>query len=233
MTAQRKHWDSVARAYVEGSAEQTHTAATKELAWPELTTGGGYVETGSTAAQQSDNDNRGPYISTYTGRFYMFDPCPADVRIKDIAHGLSRICRYTGAVREFYSVAEHSVHIARWLLKRYGPAIALQGLLHDSPEALSGFGDVARPAKQRAPIIKETEERIYTCAIAPAFGLPPSLSPEVHEADNRIIADEMQQGMHEVDPGYRDPLDIKLQFWPPDRAEIYFLDTFCKIGAMV
>lgn len=175
------------------------------------------------------NDNRGPYISTFTGRFYMFDPRPDEVRIKDIAHGLSRICRYTGAVKEFYSVAEHSVHIARWLLKHYGPVIALQGLLHDSPEALSGFGDVARPAKQRALVIKETEERIYTLAIAPAFGMLPALAPEVHEADNRIIADEMAQSMHEVDPGYRDPLGITLEFWSPERAEIYFLDMFRRL----
>lgn len=177
------------------------------------------------------NDNRkdrGPYIAVYRGRFYPFDPRASEVDIETIAHQLAAIVRYGGGTEKPYSVAEHSVHIARWLRPRYGDRTALYGLLHDAPEALSGFGDVQRPSKDRVPQIRAIEEKIWH-AVAAAFGLSPMIPVEVHDADNRIIADEMAQGMWESDPLYRNPLGIELQFWDPGRAEIYFLDTFRKL----
>ena len=42
-----------------------------------------------------------------------------------------------------------------------------------------------------APIIKATEENIWRKAVAPKYGLPLELPAIVHEADNRIIADEI------------------------------------------
>lgn len=179
----------------------------------------------------NDNQDRGPYISTLTGRFYPFDPKPSEVDIVHVAHALGMSCRYTGACKRFYSTAEHSVHIARWLIKHDASRkTALAGLLHDAPEALSGFGDAARPSKQRAPIIKETEERIYSLAVAPAFGLPADIPHSVHVADSRIIADEMQQNMHEVDPNYTNPLGVTLQFWDPERACEEFLLEFWNLS---
>lgn len=57
--------------------------------------------------------NTNPYMTTYTGlRFYPFHPRREDVRIEDIAHHLALTCRWSGAVREFYSVAQHSVLVA-------------------------------------------------------------------------------------------------------------------------
>lgn len=179
------------------------------------------------------NDNRSStYIGTYRGRFYPFAPKPEDVDIRDIAHGLANICRYTGACETRYSVAEHSILIARWLLPRFGSETALAGLLHDAPEALSGFGDVARPSKLHAPIIKQTENAIWELAVAPAFGIGVELPAEVHEADSRIIADEMAQNMHESDPEYTDPLGVSLELWSPSSAEMYFLHTFDQLMAM-
>lgn len=171
--------------------------------------------------------DRGPYIGTYTGRFYMTDPRPDDFTIDDVAHGLSNICRYTGACHRRYSVAEHSVLITRWVRKHGGSyEEQLSALLHDAPEALSGFGDVARPAKQLAPIIKATEENIWRKAVAPKYGLPIELPAIVHEADNRVIADEMGQNMREVDPAYTDPLGVRLEFWTPEQAEAEFLACY-------
>lgn len=75
---------------------------------------------------------RDAHFTTYTGRtFYPFDPRPEDICIEDIAHSLSNMCRFCGHVREFYSVAEHSVRGASHL---YG-LNALQFLLHDAAEA--------------------------------------------------------------------------------------------------
>jgi hypothetical protein len=40
----------------------------------------------------------GDWIATYSGgKWYILDPDPADVRIEDIAHALSLVCRYGGA----------------------------------------------------------------------------------------------------------------------------------------
>lgn len=192
--------------------------------WPEMM--------GALQESESADATRGPYIGTLTGRFYPFDPRPEDVDIVHIAHSLAMTCRYTGSCIRFYSTAEHSVHIARWLLPRYGAVIAWCGLLHDAPEALSGFGDTARPSKQKAPIIKETEERIWFHAVSVKYRLPMELPDEVHEADSRIIADEMQQNMREVDPNYINPLGIRLEYWSPERAEKEFLSAFENLQNM-
>ena len=172
------------------------------------------------------NKERGPYIGTLNGRFYPFDPRPEEVDITHIAHSLAMSCRYTGACLDFYSTAEHSVHIAQWLMPRYGADIALAGLLHDAPEALSGFGDTARPSKVKAPIIKKTEDSIWFHAVSVRFNLPAEIPNEVHDADSRIIADEMQQNMNEVDPSYDNPLGVTLRFWRPEAARGAFMAEF-------
>jgi hypothetical protein len=172
---------------------------------------------------------RGPFIQIYPARkFYPFDPRQEEVFIESIAHGLSNICRYSGAGDRHFSVAEHSTLIARYLAARYAPEIALAGLLHDSPEALSGFGDVGRPVKSRAPIIGETEDCIYRKAVAPRFGLPLDIPAEVHEADSRIIADEIAANLAPMEwhGKHKEPLGVKIRCWSPEKAEIEFLATF-------
>lgn len=176
-------------------------------------------------------NDRGPFVGTYTGRFYPFSPRASEVRIEDIAHGLAMSSRYGGAGKRYYSTAEHSVHIARWLLQHYGRRAALAGLLHDAPEALSGFGDVTRPVKDRVPLIGKVESEIWG-AVAAAFGLSPLMPEEVHEADSRIVADEMSQNHPEVDDAYNDPLGVVLQFWTPEEAEDRFIETFIELTMM-
>ncbi|MBZ9921808.1 hypothetical protein LB579_29385 [Mesorhizobium sp. BR1-1-7] len=216
------NWDSAARRYVE------HDTTAQETFGPYIG-----VDFGSPAGDQTvywtppaNDNNRGPYVLAHTGRFYPFDPRPSDVRIEDIAHGLAHSSRYNGAGKRYYSTAEHSVLIANWIWWHASAMDALCGLLHDAPEPLSGFGDVLRPVKDRAPIIKETETNIWRRAVAPKFGLPMILPEIVHEADSRIIADEMSQNMIEMDPSYRNPLGVELQFWSPGEAEANFLKTF-------
>lgn len=64
------------------------------------------------------------------------------VDIEDIAQGLSMTARFRGQTREFYSVAQHSVMVARAL----PPVLGLAGLLHDAGEAY--LFDCARPIKR-------------------------------------------------------------------------------------
>ncbi len=171
----------------------------------------------------------GDFIQIWPDRkFYPFDPRPEDLTIEAIAHGLANICRYSGAVEENYSVAEHSVLIARWLVIRYGADVALAGLLHDAPEALSGFGDVGRPVKGSAPIIGQTEDKIYRLAVAPKFGLPATIPDVVHEADTRITADEVTANLAPMEwhAKYNKPLGVHIRLWSPHKARQEFLATF-------
>ena len=62
----------------------------------------------------------GDWIQVHSGgKFWPLDPRADEVRIGDIAHALSLICRFTGHTKSFYSVAQHSVLVAqtvkRWL----------------------------------------------------------------------------------------------------------------------
>lgn len=173
-------------------------------------------------------DDRGPYITTFTGRFYFTDPHPEDVNIHDIAQSLASIRRYTGHGAREYTTAEHSVHIYRWLVAQNATLDErLAGLLHDAPEALSGFGDVSSPRKQEFPAIGEAEDLIWKRAIAPRFDLPADIPAIVHEADKRICADESEQNMHETLGD--DPLGVTLEYWPLERARAEFLRAFAEV----
>lgn len=176
----------------------------------------------------------GPFIQTYpAGKFWPFDPRPEEVTIGAIAHGLSNLCRYSGAVTRFYSVAEHCTLIARWLALRTDPVTALCGLLHDAPEALSGFGDVARPVKGMAPVISDVEAGIWRNAVAVRFGLPIDIPKEVHTADTRITADEVAENLMPMDwhLEYGEPLGVSIRCWSPERAAAEFMETFAALTA--
>lgn len=186
---------------------------------------------------RAPGQRRGDWMQTYTGRkFWPLDARPEDVDIRDIAHALSMLCRYGGHSLRFYSVAEHSVHVARWLEERnYKPEVTLAGLLHDATEAY--LTDVPRPLKRSLPDYRRAESALWA-VIAEAFdltGYEDDLPTAVHEADNRILADEIRQNMKPMDwhKKHDQPLGISLQFWPPGRAEREFLslalDLFDRI----
>ena len=137
-------------------------------------------------------------ITTLSGKFFdILKPEEYDFDIEEIASALSNICRYTGHVNTFYSVAEHSVLVSRIVPER----LALAGLLHDASEAY--LGDVSSPLKALLPEYKAIERRVQS-AIADAFGLGDSLDhPAIHEADKRMYWQERQSV---ADNGIRDKL---------------------------
>ena len=128
-------------------------------------------------------DNTG-WIQTISGKAFFFeDPRPEDIDIGDIAWALSMQCRYNGHVRDFYSVAEHSVLVSQIVPWEF----ALEGLLHDASEAV--MGDLVRPLKQLMPAFAEMEAKIEE-VIAKKYGLIYPWPKEVKEADNILLMTE-------------------------------------------
>lgn len=98
------------------------------------------------------------WIQTRYGKEWkLLDPDPADVCLQDIAASLNWLCRFNGHCSRFYSVADHSVLVARELESVHGPRLALHGLLHDAAEAY--MGDMASPLKRLFPEFKKMEEK--------------------------------------------------------------------------
>jgi 5'-nucleotidase len=127
------------------------------------------------------DERKGNWIQTSSGRpYWPLDPRPEDVCIEDIAHALGMICRYGGHCLDFYSVAEHSVHVSNLVPSQY----ALAALLHDAPEAYCC--DIPRPLKKNLVGYADIEHQNWL-AICAAFGLDPALPQCVHEADGAML----------------------------------------------
>ena len=90
-------------------------------------------------------------ITTYTGaHFAPTEPDEKEIRIQDIAHALSLLCRGNGHVQQFFSVGQHCLHCAREAQARgFGTRVAMACLLHDASEAY--LSDVPRPFKASLP----------------------------------------------------------------------------------
>jgi hypothetical protein len=176
----------------------------------------------------------GDWMQTATGKaFWPLDPRPEEVDIVDIASALSKICRYGGHCERFYSVAEHSVHVAYAV----APQLRLKALLHDAPEAY--LGDVIRPLKRFLINYDKYEQRVAD-AIATHFGLDNLSDLSIKEADGNIILDEHDQAMRRgpawTNPEWgvgREPLGVDLEFWKPDVAKERFTEAFLDFGGVM
>lgn len=139
------------------------------------------------ALVSEDDSNRvGDWISTYTGgRWYPLDPRVEEVKIEDIAHSLSMLCRYNGHCKFFYSVAEHC-----WLLSYAVPdPYKLEALLHDGSEAYTS--DLPRPFKYSDSMSAFRDVEDMNARVVYEFaGLSYPESPVVKEYDRRIVRNE-------------------------------------------
>jgi hypothetical protein len=192
----------------------------------------GVLEAAERLAAPSQSGARGDWMQTFRGgQFWPLDPKPAAIEIEDIAHSLSMQCRYAGHCIRFYSVAEHSVHVANHLKRAGAPVnVQLWGLLHDASEAY--LVDVPRPLKPFLPGYREAERRVMA-AVAERFSLGPSEPPEVKKTDNRILCDEAAQNMAEPPESWDligPPLGIRLRYWWPELAKEAFLKKFHQLS---
>lgn len=197
----------------------------------EVRADGNYRFTSYPSTDSGRPERHGDFMQTATGRkFWPLDPRPEEVFIQDIAHSLSLQCRYAGHCLRFYSVAEHSVLIAR-KLRWDGAKLALWALLHDAAEAYTV--DVPRPLKLHLVGYKEAEARVMA-AICQRFGLPEGMPPAVHDADNRIIGDELVNMVPmEWHARYDNPLGVTLKYWTPEQAKEEFMATFTALTGRV
>lgn len=129
------------------------------------------------------------------GIFFPCDPRPEEVHIEDIALALSRIPRFNGQTKNYFSVAEHS-----WIVSHMvqgSAAKKLAALLHDSAEAY--VNDMIRPLKYlpiMGSIYLKIESGIET-AIGKRFDLPtPFLNdPDIKHADEKLVGLEVRDNI--------------------------------------
>ena len=111
------------------------------------------------------------HMLTASGRdFLPMHIMPDEVRITDIAHALSLICRFGGHTVEHYSVAQHSLLVQRILDDmNASPEVQLAGLMHDAHEAY--IGDMPTPIKAVIGYDWFCLEQQASQAVQSAFGL--------------------------------------------------------------
>lgn len=167
------------------------------------------------------NEYGGHWITTYTGKkFHFLDPQPEEIDIVDIAHALSLTCRFGGQCREFYSVAEHSIRMAKIVPAEY----RLHALLHDASEAY--LPDLPRPMKAGLPKFKSVEQlilnSIYDKYITNENGWNKDI---IKEADNILLATEARDLMDNTNDWASLPQPLSDTIYPMSsaRAEDEFL----------
>lgn len=171
---------------------------------------------------------KGPTILLHSGAYFdLLAPEESGFTIDDIAHGLSNTCRFAGQSNRFYSVAEHSVHVSRFVK----PENAYAALMHDASEAF--IHDISKPLKSLLPEYQAIEQRIEA-VIAWRFDVPAPLPDEVSEIDIRMLITEQKHLIPaRTDWDYmrgREPLPLAyLPCWSPDKAKRVFLHYFEKI----
>lgn len=127
-----------------------------------------------------------PLIQLASGRlFNPLDAKPDQIHLEDIAHALSLKCRFNGHSMRFYSVARHSILVARHC------SDSRWGLMHDAAEAY--LADVPRPLKPHLRGFIEMENRLMV-VIAERFNLGPPPS-DLNLVDLQALAAERRQLM--------------------------------------
>lgn len=171
-----------------------------------------------------------PWIETYTGKYLHFlDPKSDEIDIEDIAHSLSKECRFGGHTREFYSVAEHSLLVAT-LCPRH---LALDGLLHDASEAY--LRDIASPIKPHLQNYKEIEHKLMV-VIAEKFGFTWPVAPEVREADTMALKAEAHDLLPSKGASWvhqyptKEEVFVEFKCFSPNVAKKIFLDAYNDLG---
>mgnify|MGYP002796835644 CR=1 FL=1 len=143
-------------------------------------------------------------IMTYTGLFMdPLDPKPEQVRMEDIAHALSMICRANGHFPEIHTVAQHCLECVEEARTRKLPRqIQLFCLLHDGAEAY--LGDFIQPVKARMEGYREAEDYLLEMIYRKFAGRTPTAAEEkiIKEIDKTLLYYEF---LHYMNVGCGEP----------------------------
>lgn len=121
-----------------------------------------------------------PLLWTLSGSVSMNPEVCDDIHLEDISHSLSFLSRFGGHIKRFYSVAEHSVNVSRFVPKH----LRMKALLHDAGEAY--INDIPTPVKHLSPHIISAEE-IFMRKISKRFKIDEGCEPLIKQADSFML----------------------------------------------
>lgn len=173
-------------------------------------------------------NNNESWIRTYSGgKVYFFEPEKSEIEFEDISHSLSMLCRFNGATKEFYSVANHSCIVAENIYKETGDKnLAYCGLMHDAHEAF--VSDIPSPFKKQFPEFVKAETR-FELWLSARFNYTPFLKI-VKKHDIKALATEMRDLMRIADYSCltESPYDDIIIPLFPKEAKNLFVETYQK-----
>jgi 5'-deoxynucleotidase YfbR-like HD superfamily hydrolase len=165
------------------------------------------------------------------GKFNYTRPEDSEVEIEDIASALSNVCRFSGHLPCFYSVAQHLVNTSRIV----PPEFAFTALMHDTAEAFTN--DLPTPLKWTLPVFKELEVKIES-AMANRFGFQYPYPEQVKLADTQMLLLEKNyvkldnaEWTYYNDIEFEHLVDrVDLKGWQPVRAKREFMERFEELN---
>lgn len=133
-------------------------------------------------------------MTTYMGIIIdVFEPTAQMFSIYDIAHALSNAPRFAGHTPINYTVAQHSIAVAK-LVETYKGGIystwAIEALMHDASEAY--MTDLPAPIKHKMPEFMAVENHLMK-VLFDAFWLRYPYDPIVKEMDTVHVNMEMSK----------------------------------------
>ena len=170
------------------------------------------------------------YITTYTGKhFEPMNPDPEYIRIEDIAHALSLLCRGNGHVKTFWSVGQHCICCAREAWARgLSNRMALACLLHDACECY--MSDIPRPFKKDIPEYQKREDALLEMIYTKFLGAPLNEEEQrtLKEIDDAMLWYDLKYLLDEVQFGEIPETHIDLDYTvrPFQDVEKEYLDLF-------
>jgi 5'-deoxynucleotidase YfbR-like HD superfamily hydrolase len=171
-------------------------------------------------------------IALLSGAMFNYNkPEESGVTVDDLATALSNVCRFSGHLPRFYSVAQHLVNTSRIV----APEFAFTALMHDTAEAFTN--DLPTPLKAALPVFKELETKIEA-AMSNKFGFQFPYPPEVKLADTQMLLleknyvkedDNVWEYYRDVEFEHlRDTVD--LDSWQPRRAKREWMERFEELN---
>lgn len=159
----------------------------------------------------------------------LLHPTEDMIDIRDIAAALSKICRFGGHSKHFYSVAQHCVMVAAMAPEN----IKCEALLHDASEAY--LGDVIKPLKVILGASYRNMETVFEGIISQKFGL--NTDEWTHSEVKMLDMAALELEHYAFQRGDDLPLVIKLNElvlfslgtnWTSHASELMFLASFAE-----